>query len=77
MEEQQLPPDIAGLIAAGKVKSMTIEATVIRADGRIEPQGTISGWHTNIFKHLALQARIKLDRLRVNIKRLSNGKRTD
>lgn len=64
------PEQINALIAAGKVKSVTIEATVIRANGSIEPQGTISGWHTNIFKHILLQAKIKYDRLRVNIQRL-------
>lgn len=61
--------ELNALRAAGKVKSFNIEATVIRANGDIEPQGIISGWHSNIFKHLALQAKIKLDRLRVNIQR--------
>lgn len=73
MEEKYIDPDLEAMIAQSKLQSMTIEATVIRADGRIEPQGVISGWNRNIFKHLALQAKIKLDRLRVHIKRLNNG----
>ncbi len=63
----ELPP--GGILAQGKIKSITIDAVVIRANGDIEPQGRISGWHTNIFKHIALQARVKYDRLRVNIQR--------
>lgn len=56
-------------IIAGKVKSVSITAVVIRANGDIEPQGVISGWHSNKIKHLLLQARIKYDRLKVNIQR--------
>jgi hypothetical protein len=69
VDKQYTVDDVNALIAAGKVKSFNIEATVIRANGDTEPQGTISGWHSNIFKHLALQVKIKYHRLRVNIQR--------
>lgn len=33
--------------ASGNVKSIHVEATIIRADGRIEPLGVIARWHKN------------------------------
>lgn len=57
--------DINAMIAAGKVKSMTVDAVVIRANGTIEPQGTIAGYHNNIFKNILLWVKIKFDRIQV------------
>jgi hypothetical protein len=62
--------EVAALITAGRLKSMTVQAVVIRANGNIEPQGTISGRNRNIFKHLLLQAKIKLTRLWVKYKEM-------
>lgn len=56
--------DLNALIAAGRLKSMTMTAVVTRADGTIEPQGTIAGYHKNIFKHIALRIKIICDRIR-------------
>jgi hypothetical protein len=61
--------DVNAMIAAGKIKSMSIEATVIRANGDIEPQGTIAGYDRNILKNIILWMKIKRDRIRV---RMSN-----
>jgi hypothetical protein len=76
MDKQYTFDEINALIAAGKIKSMTLEATVIRANGDIEPQGIIAAKHRNILKHILLQVRIKLDRLYVYRQRLKNGKRS-
>jgi len=62
MDKQYTVDEVNALIAAGKVKSMTIEAVVIRANGKIEPQGTIAGFHSNIFKNILLWMKIKRDR---------------
>ena len=66
MEERRYTLDeVNALIAAGKVRGMTIEATVIRANGNTEPQGTIAGFHSNILKNILLWIKIKRDRIRV------------
>lgn len=63
--EQYTTDDINAMIAAGRMKSMTVEAVVIRANGNIEPQGTIAGYHNNIIKNILLWIKIKRDRFRV------------
>lgn len=64
MNEQMTLDDLNALIAAGKLKSMTMTAVVTRANGDIEPQGIIAGYHRNIFKHIALRIKIIRDRIR-------------
>lgn len=41
------------------VKSVALEATVIRADGSTEPLGVIAAWHRNPLKRLWLRLRRK------------------
>lgn len=36
--------------AGAPVKSVQIEAVIIRADGRVEPVGTLAYWHRNPLK---------------------------
>lgn len=69
MDRQYTQDEINTLLASGKIKSMTIEAVVIRANGNIEPQGTIAGFHTNIIKNVLLWMKIKYNRIRVLIGR--------
>lgn len=38
-------------------QSVTIEATIIRADGKVEPLGTVAYWHKNPLKRLAARIR--------------------
>lgn len=38
------------IIANGKAREGSIEATIIRADGTIEPLGVVSYWHRNPIK---------------------------
>jgi hypothetical protein len=37
----------------GKAREATIEATILRADGRVEHLGAISYWHRNPLRRLA------------------------
>lgn len=62
MDKHYTIDEVNALISEGKLKSMTLEATVIRANGDIEPQGIIAGFHKNIFKNIALWMKIKYDR---------------
>jgi hypothetical protein len=39
--------------AVGKVKSITVEAVVIRRDGTREDLGAVAYWSSNPFKNLA------------------------
>lgn len=41
------------MIAAQPVKQVSLEATVIRADGRVEPLGTVAYWHRNPLRRWA------------------------
>lgn len=34
-------------VTSANVKEVTLEATIIRADGRVERLGTIAHWHKN------------------------------
>jgi hypothetical protein len=45
------PPD--GPAITGQITEMSVEAVVIRANGRREPLGTIAYWHTNPLRRLA------------------------
>lgn len=36
--------------ASSDYKMVSIEATIIRANGKVEPQGVISYWHRNPLK---------------------------
>lgn len=47
-----------------QAKKVTLEATIIRADGRIEPLGVVSAWHRNPFIRLWYRIR-GLGRVRV------------
>lgn len=40
------------MIANVQAQEVTLELTVIRADGRIEPLGIVSYWHRNPLKRL-------------------------
>jgi len=63
---QNLTQDqIDALMASTKLKGFTIEATVIRANGDVEPQGIVAGWNRNPFKNIVLKLKILRDRLRV------------
>lgn len=69
MTDQEYSVDqLNAFIASGEVKSFSVQAVVTRVNGTIENYGTISGWHSNIFKHIILQVKIIIDRLLVNIK---------
>lgn len=48
--------------ANAKVKEITIEATVIRANGDVEPQGVISYYHANPLRRAMWALRQKLRR---------------
>lgn len=41
-----------GMIAGAKVSEATLEATIIRADGRIEKLGVIAYYHKNPLRRL-------------------------
>ncbi len=43
----------SGLLAGAKVVESSIEATITRADGRVEHLGTISYFHRNPLRRLA------------------------
>jgi hypothetical protein len=43
--------------ATATAKQITVEATVFRADGRIEHLGTVASWHRSPFKRLAARVR--------------------
>ncbi len=45
--------------ARGGLREVTIEATVIRADGRTEQLGVVSSWHKNPLIRLARKLRRK------------------
>lgn len=45
------------ITANAKACEMSVEMTVIRADGTIERLGTVSYWHRNPFKRLAWRMR--------------------
>jgi len=45
------------------VGQVTVEAKVIRADGRVDDLGTIAYWHRNPFKRLAWRIRRLLARI--------------
>jgi len=63
---QNLTQDqIDALMASTKLKGFTIEATVIRANGKIEPQGMIAGWNRNPIKNIALKLKILYNRWQV------------
>jgi len=51
-----------GLIASGKAREARVEATVIRADGRVESLGVISYWHVNPLRRWAVNGWIILKR---------------
>lgn len=42
-----------GMLTQANVKSATVEATITRADGRVEKLGTIAAWHKNPVKRVA------------------------
>lgn len=41
------------MLTQANVKSATVEATIIKADGTRIPLGTIAAWHRNPVKRLA------------------------
>lgn len=43
---------MSNVTTAAPVKSVEIKAVVIRADGRIEPLGSVSYWHKNPLRRL-------------------------
>lgn len=51
-----------GIIAAGKAREARVEATVVRADGRVESLGLVSYWHVNPLRRWAVNGWIKLKR---------------
>lgn len=46
----EAPPE--GPALTGHITEMSVEAVVIRADGRREPLGTIAYWHENPLRRL-------------------------
>lgn len=56
------------ILTPGDIKKMTIQATIIRANGDIEHYGTISGFHKNKFYNAIMQIYIKLHRYMTEIK---------
>ncbi len=45
--------------AKGGLREVTIEATVIRADGKVEELGVVSSWHKNPVVRLVRKLRRK------------------
>ena len=43
---------MSNAVIQGKPCKATIEATIVRADGRVEKLGTIAYWHRNPLKRL-------------------------
>lgn len=48
---------MGSLLARSPVKSVTVEAVVIRADGSREDHGTVAAYHRNPLKRLAYRLR--------------------
>lgn len=67
MEEYRVdnnPP----VITRGDIKKMTIEAKIIRADGRVEDYGVVSIYHKNKLRNLLAQVYVRIHRLITEIK---------
>lgn len=60
----EIPPGIMDQRA--KLKHFDIQAVVTRANGDIEDYGVVAGWDRNIFKHMLLQVKIYITRLKIN-----------
>lgn len=53
---------LQALMNAGKIKSFSIEATVIRANGNREELGTIAEYHAHPIKHAYAQVKLSVKR---------------